>query len=124
MDVSHSHRPCTVSITSKCQKSTGDAADEQSQPIKFSTSKASHHTWKVASSMGSAHQQPWWRVLPFSILSISLLLWCAFRKDTEIDQALAKPLHEYLHGLVPQMEAERADEDTVVSTNDPETGSK
>ncbi|KAL7886794.1 hypothetical protein AOLI_G00045150 [Acnodon oligacanthus] len=112
-------RPCTVqalSVTSHfCTKSLkspgGNEEDELSKPIKFSTSRGSHRTWKVERSMGSTHQRPWWRVLPFSILGVSFLLWSFFRKESDIDRALEKQLFEYLPGLLTFMEEEEEKEE-------------
>ncbi|KAL7874841.1 hypothetical protein SRHO_G00058110 [Serrasalmus rhombeus] len=113
-------RPCTVralSVTSHCcaksLKSPGENEDDLSKPIKFSTSKGSHRTWKVERSMGSTHQRPWWQVLPFSVLGVSFLLWCFFRKESEIDQALEKQLFEYLPGLLTFMEEEEEKEEQI-----------
>ncbi|XP_015215468.2 ubiquinol-cytochrome c reductase complex assembly factor 4 [Lepisosteus oculatus] len=80
------------------------------QPIKFSTSKASHRTWTVDKSLGSEHQKPLWKVLPLSLLGISLLVWCFFREETEIDRQLEKNLYEYLPGLLPQPETDAPEE--------------
>lgn len=60
-------------------KSTDDSTVKD-EPIKFSTSKASHKTWKVDHSLGSQFEQPWWRVLPISLFCISIILWCALRE--------------------------------------------
>uniref|UniRef100_A0A8B9LA96 Si:ch211-231f6.6 n=1 Tax=Astyanax mexicanus TaxID=7994 RepID=A0A8B9LA96_ASTMX len=68
------------------------------QPIKFSTSKGSHRTWRVERSMGSTHQRPWWKVLPFSIMCVSFVLWCFLRKESDVDKALEKQLYEHLPG--------------------------
>ncbi|XP_009318805.1 PREDICTED: protein CCSMST1 [Pygoscelis adeliae] len=37
---------------------------------------------------GSDHERPWVKVLPVSLLCAGLLLWCAFREKTEIDERL------------------------------------
>uniref|UniRef100_A0A8C7HFU4 Uncharacterized protein n=1 Tax=Oncorhynchus kisutch TaxID=8019 RepID=A0A8C7HFU4_ONCKI len=66
-------------------KKPADEDDEEfSQPIKFSSSKASHKTWNVDQSLGSKYQRPWWKVLPISLLGVSFLLWCALRGETFI----------------------------------------
>uniref|UniRef100_A0A669QBR4 Protein CCSMST1 n=1 Tax=Phasianus colchicus TaxID=9054 RepID=A0A669QBR4_PHACC len=65
------------------------AEDPESEgPIPFSASKASPRVWSVSRSMGSDHQRPWVKVLPLSLLCSGLLLWCAFRERTEIDERL------------------------------------
>ncbi|KAM6121627.1 ubiquinol-cytochrome c reductase complex assembly factor 4 [Phoenicopterus ruber ruber] len=56
--------------------------------IPFSASKASPRVWSVSRSMGSDHERPWGTVLPLSLLCAGLLLWCAFREKTEIDERL------------------------------------
>ncbi|XP_009466278.1 PREDICTED: protein CCSMST1, partial [Nipponia nippon] len=56
--------------------------------IPFSASKASPRVWSVGRSMGSDHERPWAKVLPLSLLCAGLLLWCAFREKTEIDERL------------------------------------
>uniref|UniRef100_A0A8C9FQV2 Protein CCSMST1 n=1 Tax=Pavo cristatus TaxID=9049 RepID=A0A8C9FQV2_PAVCR len=56
--------------------------------IPFSASKASPRVWSVSQSMGSDYQRPWVKVLPLSLLCSGLLLWCAFREKTEIDERL------------------------------------
>ena len=61
--------------------------------------------------MGSTHQRPWWQVLPFSILGVSFILWCFFRKESEIDQALEKQLFEHLPGLLTVMEEEEEEKE-------------
>ncbi|KAM6407465.1 ubiquinol-cytochrome c reductase complex assembly factor 4 [Rhynochetos jubatus] len=56
--------------------------------IPFSASKGSPRVWSVSQSMGSDHERPWAKVLPLSLLSTALLLWCALRQETEIDERL------------------------------------
>ncbi|XP_072536272.1 ubiquinol-cytochrome c reductase complex assembly factor 4 [Salminus brasiliensis] len=113
-------RPCTVralTVTSHCfaksqRSSSGEEVDEElPRPIKFTTSKASHRTWKVERSMGSTHQQPWWHVVPFSMVIGGFLLWCVFRKDSEVDQDLEKKLFERLPGLLTVMGEDEEDDD-------------
>ncbi|XP_051647796.1 protein CCSMST1 [Manacus candei] len=64
------------------------ADPESGVPIPFSSSKASPRVWSVSRSMGSDHERPWLKVLPFSVLCTGLLLWCVFREKTEIDERL------------------------------------
>ncbi|XP_066540089.1 protein CCSMST1-like [Hoplias malabaricus] len=111
------HPVRALSLTSrfwaKSQRSPGDGEEDEvlSKPIKFSTSKGSHRTWKVERSMGSTHQKPWWRVLPLSLLGISFILWCFFRRESEVDQALEKQLYEHLPDLLTIMEEEEEEEE-------------
>lgn len=108
------YRPCAtrmLSITSQLnaesRKPPDDDDDEAvSKPIKFSTSKASHRTWNVDRSLGSNYERPWWKVLPISLFGVSFLLWCAFRKETELDESLEKNLYEHLPGLLSDEEQE------------------
>ncbi|XP_015230630.1 PREDICTED: protein CCSMST1 [Cyprinodon variegatus] len=72
----------------------------KSEPIKFSTSKASHRTWKVDRSMGSQYERPWWKVVPISLGLTAFLLWCALREETDVDAQLEKRLYEHLPSLV------------------------
>ncbi|KAM9598433.1 ubiquinol-cytochrome c reductase complex assembly factor 4 [Morphnus guianensis] len=64
------------------------ADPEGAGAIPFSASKASPRVWSVSRSMGSDHERPWAKVLPLSLLCAGLLLWCAFREKTEIDERL------------------------------------
>ncbi|XP_059180860.1 ubiquinol-cytochrome-c reductase complex assembly factor 4 [Centropristis striata] len=76
---------------------SAESKDEEviSEPIKFSTSKGSHRTWRVDRSMGSQHRRPLWKVLPISIGFSVLLLWCALRSESDIDEKLEKQLYEH-----------------------------
>uniref|UniRef100_A0A8C9F2U1 Protein CCSMST1 n=1 Tax=Pavo cristatus TaxID=9049 RepID=A0A8C9F2U1_PAVCR len=65
-----------------------NADPEGEGAIPFSASKASPRVWSVSQSMGSDYQRPWVKVLPLSLLCSGLLLWCAFREKTEIDERL------------------------------------
>lgn len=107
------YRPCAtrmLSITSqRCAQSRKPPDDDDeavSKPIKFSTSKASHRTWNVDRSLGSNYKRPWWKVLPISLFGVGFLLWCAFRKETELDESLEKNLYEHLPGLLSDEEQE------------------
>ncbi|KAL4624376.1 hypothetical protein GN956_G17382 [Arapaima gigas] len=97
----HTHR--SLVLTSHTwQKSHSPGNEDHNKPIKFSTSKASHRTWKVEDSLGSRYQRPWWKVLPISLVGIAFLLWCFFREESEIDQQLKKQLYEHLPGFVSE----------------------
>lgn len=89
-----------------CARSKKPPEDEDvpPEPIKFSTSKASHRTWSVDRSLGSSHQRPWWRVLPISVVGVAFLLWCIFRNESEVDETLEKQLYEHLPGLLSDEE--------------------
>lgn len=54
----------------------------------FSVSKASPRVWSVSQSMGRDSGRSWAKVLPLSLLSTGLLLWCVFREKTEVDERL------------------------------------
>lgn len=81
-------------------ESTDDDKEVNNEPIKFSTSKASHRTWKVDRSLGSQYERPWWKVLPISLIATAFLLWCILRKETDIDVQLEKDLYQQLPGLL------------------------
>ncbi|KAK2855449.1 hypothetical protein Q7C36_007318 [Tachysurus vachellii] len=113
-------RPCAArsfslssQLSNKPLRTPGSSDGEEvpAQPIKFSTSKASHRTWKVERSMGSRFQRPWWKVLPLSVLAVGFLLWCVFRKESDVDRTLEKQLYEHLPGLLTDIE-ETEDEET------------
>lgn len=74
-------------------KSTDDSKGKD-EPIKFSTSKASHKTWKVDGSLGSGYERPWWKVLPISLFLIGVILWCARREETDVDRNFDEKLFE------------------------------
>ena len=89
---------------------TDDDEEVKNEPIKFSTSKASHRTWKVDRSMGSQYERPWWKVLPISLVLTGFLLWCVLREETDIDAQLEKQLYEHLPGLLSDEEEEEDEE--------------
>ncbi|KAM3859562.1 G-protein coupled estrogen receptor 1-like [Diretmus argenteus] len=67
------------SVTLAAQRwSKPEDGEENKEPIRFSTSKASHRTWRVERSLGSQFQRPWWKVLPISLFGICFLL-CKFK---------------------------------------------
>ncbi|KAK2870400.1 hypothetical protein QQF64_021634 [Cirrhinus molitorella] len=105
-------RPCVtrmLSLTSQRNAKSREPPDdnEASKPIQFSTSKASHRTWKVDRSMGSTYQRPWWKVFPISLIGVGFLVWCIFRRETEIDESLEKNLYEHLPGLLSDEEDDK-----------------
>ncbi|CAG5908263.1 unnamed protein product [Menidia menidia] len=93
-------------MLTKSKAPTEDEEEVNSEPIKFSTSKASHRTWKVDRSMGSQYERPWWKVIPISLFGTAFLLWCAFREETDIDEQLEKQLYEQFPSLVSDEETE------------------
>ncbi|XP_040322454.1 ubiquinol-cytochrome c reductase complex assembly factor 4, partial [Herpailurus yagouaroundi] len=68
--------------------------DDPNRPIQFSSSKASPSRWKVQHSLGGEQQRPWWRVLPFSLSLMALVVWCFFRQETSTDRWLKQVLGE------------------------------
>ncbi|XP_029933818.1 ubiquinol-cytochrome c reductase complex assembly factor 4 [Myripristis murdjan] len=88
-------------------RSKEEDEEVNSEPIKFTTSKASHRSWRVDRSMGSQFQRPLRKVLPISLLGIGFLLWCAFRGETDIDAQLEKHLYENFPGLLSDEEPEQ-----------------
>ncbi|XP_055038009.2 ubiquinol-cytochrome c reductase complex assembly factor 4 [Misgurnus anguillicaudatus] len=94
----------TSQLHAKSRKPPDEDDEELSNPIKFSTSKASHRSWNVDRSLGSTFQRPWWKVLPISVIGVGFLLWCVLRKETDIDETLEKNLYEHLPELLPDEE--------------------
>ncbi|KAM8962384.1 ubiquinol-cytochrome c reductase complex assembly factor 4 [Pelodytes ibericus] len=68
--------------------------EENSTPLPFSTSKASHRQWTVEKSMGSEDSKPLWKAMAVSLVFGSILIWAIFRKETDIDEIIYKPLGE------------------------------
>ncbi|KAG9349871.1 hypothetical protein JZ751_026224 [Albula glossodonta] len=85
--------------------------EEIKPPIKFTTSKASHHSWTVDRSLGSDYQRPWWKVLPVSVFCVGVLLWCVFRDETEVDQRLEEHLYKHLPELLTDVEEDDVKEE-------------
>lgn len=101
-------------VTLGCQrlawsKKSKDNEEVNNEPIKFSTSKASHRTWKVDRGMGSHQRRRGLNVLPLSLLGVCFLLWCALRGETDVDGQLDKKLYEHLPGLLPDEEEQGED---------------
>lgn len=97
----------SLSLTSPAPARSKPSSDDEavsSEPIKFSTSKASHRTWRVDRSLGSQHERPWWKVVPVSLAIIAFLLWCVIRPETDVDTQLEKQLYERLPGLTSDQE--------------------
>uniref|UniRef100_UPI00398EE77F ubiquinol-cytochrome c reductase complex assembly factor 4 n=1 Tax=Pristiophorus japonicus TaxID=55135 RepID=UPI00398EE77F len=75
----------------KDNKSSSDSGT-----IKFSTSKASYRVWTVDKSLGSDYQNPWWKVLPLSLVGIAFLVWCFLREESDVDKILEQTLLDHL----------------------------
>ncbi|XP_053197339.1 protein CCSMST1 isoform X2 [Scomber japonicus] len=107
----NSVRPLTLSCQRPARsKNSTDNGEVNNEPIKFSTSKASHRTWKVDRTMGSHHKRQGFNVLPLSLIGVCFLLWCVLRGESDVDGQLEKKLYEHLPGLLPDEEKEQ-DED-------------
>nr|DBA19432.1 TPA: hypothetical protein GDO54_015270 [Pyxicephalus adspersus] len=78
------------------KKNTDATEEENSKPLKFSTSKANPRDWSVDKSFGSGYQRPLWKVLPISLFLSGLVLWAILRKETEIDKILYRPIADIL----------------------------
>ncbi|XP_023143491.1 ubiquinol-cytochrome-c reductase complex assembly factor 4 [Amphiprion ocellaris] len=91
-------------MSARSKKPMDEEKEVNNEPIKFSTSKASHKAWNVDRSMGSNFERPWWKVLPISLIFTGFLLWCAVREETDIDVKLEKQLYEHLPSLLPDEE--------------------
>lgn len=106
----HSVRSVVLSPLLSAKVPTEDEEAVKEEPIKFSTSKASHRTWKVQQSMGSQHKRPWWKVVPIVVFGTAVLLWCVLREETDIDAQLKTELYERLPGLLPDQDSEQDSE--------------
>lgn len=97
----------SLALSSQRSAKSKDGDEEvNNEPIKFSTSKASHRTWKVDRSMGKQFGRPWWKVLPISLIFSGFILWCALRSQTDIDSQLEKQLYEHLPSLLLEEQEE------------------
>ncbi|XP_049418965.1 protein CCSMST1 isoform X1 [Epinephelus fuscoguttatus] len=97
----------SLALSSQRSAKSKDGDEEvNNEPIKFSTSKASHRTWKVDRAMGKQFEQPWWKVLPISLIFSGFILWCALRSQTDIDSQLEKQLYEHLPSLLLEEQEE------------------
>ncbi|XP_036681097.1 protein CCSMST1 [Balaenoptera musculus] len=72
----------------------GEEEDDPNRPLQFSSSKAIPFRWTVKHSLGREQQRPWWRVLPFSLCLMVLVIWCFFRQETSADRWLRRMLEE------------------------------
>ncbi|XP_074476399.1 ubiquinol-cytochrome c reductase complex assembly factor 4 isoform X2 [Sebastes fasciatus] len=98
-----------LALSSQTSAESKDGNNEvDNTPIKFSTSKGSHRTWKVERSMGSQFQRPLRKVIPIILIFTSFMLWVAFRSETDFDKQLEKELYERFPALLPDEEEEEA----------------
>ncbi|XP_015094603.2 ubiquinol-cytochrome c reductase complex assembly factor 4 [Vicugna pacos] len=72
----------------------GEEEDDSNRPVQFSSSKASPFRWTVEHSLGKKHQRPWWKVLPFGLSLMALVIWCFLRQETSADGWLRQTLLE------------------------------
>ncbi|XP_070580776.1 ubiquinol-cytochrome c reductase complex assembly factor 4-like [Ptychodera flava] len=66
--------------------------EDEDKPLQYTHSAASR--WKVDESLGRQKKQPLWKVMAVSGIFSVLLLWAAFREETEIDKQLEKSLEQ------------------------------
>lgn len=72
----------------------GEEEEDPSRPIQFSSSRANPSRWTVEHSLGKQQQRPWWKVLPFSLSLMVLIIWCYLRRETKSDSWLRRVLDE------------------------------
>lgn len=68
--------------------------EDPNLPIQFSGSKATPVRWTVEHSLGKQQQRPWWKVLPFTLPLVVLIVWCYRREESSTDQWLRQILEE------------------------------
>lgn len=68
--------------------------DDLNRPILFSSSKANPSRWTVEHSLGRERQRPWWKVLPFSLSLMILVIWCFFKQETRANGWFKQVLEE------------------------------
>ncbi|XP_051023873.1 protein CCSMST1 [Acomys russatus] len=74
-----------------------DRAEEEEDPnlpTQFSSSKAVPVRWTVEHSLGKQQQRPWWKVLPFTLALVVMIMWCYLREEGSMDQWLRQVLGE------------------------------
>ncbi|XP_061765231.1 ubiquinol-cytochrome-c reductase complex assembly factor 4 [Nerophis ophidion] len=94
-------RTLSVSHHMLAKDKPNDDQKVNNEPIKFSSSKASHRTWNVNRSLGIHYERPWWKVLPICAVVASFLMWCFLRGEVDIDEQLEEELYQNLPGLLP-----------------------
>ncbi|KAL2766641.1 protein CCSMST1 precursor, partial [Daubentonia madagascariensis] len=78
----------------RAQPAAGEDEDDPDRPIRFSSSKAVPSCWTVEQSLGKEQQRPWWKVLPFSLSLMGLVIWFYLRPESDADQWLRRVLEE------------------------------
>lgn len=68
--------------------------EDANRPVLFSSSKANPSRWTVEHSLGRKQQRPWWKVLPFSLSLMILVIWCFLRQETGADRFVRQVLEE------------------------------
>lgn len=68
--------------------------EDPNLPIQFSSSRAVPVRWSVEHSLGKQQQRPWWKVLPFTLALVVLIMWCYLRSEGSTDQWLRQVLGE------------------------------
>ncbi|XP_019568748.1 ubiquinol-cytochrome c reductase complex assembly factor 4 [Rhinolophus sinicus] len=72
----------------------GEEEEDANRPVLFSSSKANPSRWTVEHSLGRKQQRPWWKVLPFSLSLMILVIWCFLRQETGADRFVRQVLEE------------------------------
>lgn len=78
----------------RAQPAAEGEEDDPNRPILFSSSKANPSRWTVEHSLGGEQQRPWWKVLPFSLSLMFLVIWCFLRQETGTDRWVRQVLEE------------------------------
>ncbi|XP_055460769.1 ubiquinol-cytochrome-c reductase complex assembly factor 4 [Psammomys obesus] len=79
---------------SPAQPADREEEEDLNLPVQFSSSKAAPVRWTVDHSRGKQYQQPWWKVLPFTLALMVLIMWCYLRQESNKDQWLGQVLGE------------------------------
>ncbi|XP_060106730.1 pseudouridylate synthase TRUB2, mitochondrial isoform X2 [Heteronotia binoei] len=98
--------PCLLPLRRYRSPKESEESDS-SRPLCFSKSPANPRNWTVARSMGSDHQQPQWKVVLVCLSTITILLWCILREETEIDRIIEAALEGKLQESEPQDSASK-----------------
>uniref|UniRef100_A0A671G314 Ubiquinol-cytochrome c reductase complex assembly factor 4 n=1 Tax=Rhinolophus ferrumequinum TaxID=59479 RepID=A0A671G314_RHIFE len=70
----------------RAQPAAEGEEEDANRPVLFSSSKANPSRWTVEHSLGRKQQRPWWKVLPFSLSLMILVIWCFLRQETGADR--------------------------------------
>uniref|UniRef100_A0A8C5SFV0 Uncharacterized protein n=1 Tax=Laticauda laticaudata TaxID=8630 RepID=A0A8C5SFV0_LATLA len=94
-----SHQPPSVFFAGRLHPASEEPESEE--PLCFTKSPANPRRWTTRQSMGSDHQQPFWRAMLISLTMAAILLWCYLRPETEMDQRswLPSPFHSKMCSL-------------------------